>query len=298
MSVPRHLDLAEEVRPARVAAASGELAALVATPPADVPLRPAVLAVPGYTGSKEDFIHLLPLLTRAGHPVTAIDLRGQYESGGPAEVSAYTTEALGRDVAALLSAGPTRHVIGHSFGGLVCRAALIDGAPARSLTLLASGPAALGGTRAQLIEAMRPLLIDGGVPAVLAVSEELDAADPAKQALPAEVRDFLRRRFLASPEEAMLGMGQALVGAPDRVDELRRTAVPSFVLHGDADDAWSPAEQRDMAIRLGARHLEMPGVGHSPAVDDPAATATALTSFWAAVDATGIGRSVEHVVGG
>jgi len=90
MSVPRHLDLAPELCATRVTAASGELAALVATPPDDVVRRPPVLAVPGYTGSKEDFLHLLPLLARIGHPVTAIDLRGQHESGGPEDVSAYT----------------------------------------------------------------------------------------------------------------------------------------------------------------------------------------------------------------
>jgi pimeloyl-ACP methyl ester carboxylesterase len=298
MSVPKHLELAPEVRAARVAAATGELAALVATPPAEVRLRAAVLAVPGYTGSKEDFIHLLPLLARAGHPVIAIDLRGQFESGGPPDISAYTIEALGRDVAALLAAGPPRHVVGHSFGGLVCRAALLHGAPARSLTLLASGPAALGGTRGQLVELMRPLLTEGGVPAVWAVSQELEATDPAAQAVPVEVREFLRRRFLASPDEALLGMGDALVSAPDQVSDLRRTAVPTFVLHGDADDAWTPAEQRDMATRLGARHQELAGVGHSPAVDDPAATATALTTFWAAVDRSGADRSLEQVVDG
>jgi pimeloyl-ACP methyl ester carboxylesterase len=130
------------------------------------------------------------------------------------------------------------------------------------------------------------------------VSQELEAADPAAQAVPAEVRDFLRRRFLASPDEALLEMGDALVSAPDRVAELRRTAIPSFVLHGDGDDAWPPAEQRDMASRLGARYLELAGVGHSPAVDDPAATVTALTSFWASVDQAGAGGSVEHVVHG
>ena len=100
------MDLAPEIAPARVSAPSGELAALVAHPATgrDAP-RAGVLAVPGYTGSKEDFIHLLPLLARAGHPAIAIDLRGQYESGGPEDIAAYTLDALGKDVAALLSDG-------------------------------------------------------------------------------------------------------------------------------------------------------------------------------------------------
>jgi pimeloyl-ACP methyl ester carboxylesterase len=280
MSVPRHLELAPEVSAVRVQAASGELAALVATPPDDVTPRAGVLAVPGYTGSKEDFLHLLPLLALAGHPSTAIDLRGQYESSGPEDVAAYTIEALAADVASLLSQGEPRHVVGHSFGGLVCRAAILRGAPALSLTLLGSGPAALGGTRGQMIELMRPLLADGGVPAVWEVSASIDAADPKSAAVPADVREFLRRRFLASPAAALLGMGAAVTSAPDRVEELRANGIPVLVAHGDGDDAWSPAEQREMAERLGARYVVLDGAGHSPAVDVPEATAAALEAFW------------------
>lgn len=39
-----------------------------------------VLLVPGFTGSKEDFLDLLPLLHDCGWTVIALDNRGQYES--------------------------------------------------------------------------------------------------------------------------------------------------------------------------------------------------------------------------
>jgi pimeloyl-ACP methyl ester carboxylesterase len=267
-----------------VSAASGELAALVATPPAGAERRRRVLAVPGYTGSKEDFIHLLPLLAAAGHPATAIDLRGQYESGGPEDIAAYSIEALGKDVAALVDDGETPHVVGHSFGGLVCREALLSGAPIRSLTLLCSGPGRLGGNRAAMVELMRPLLEDGGVPAVFEASEQIDAADPKKAALPAEIKEFLRDRFLASPAAALIGMGEALTTAADRVAELAESGVPVLVANGELDDAWTPDEQADMAHRLGARHVVFPGLGHSPAVEDEAAVAAALEDFWATLE--------------
>jgi pimeloyl-ACP methyl ester carboxylesterase len=286
MSVPRNLELGPEVKATRVIAASGELAALVATPPAEVERRPGVLAVPGYTGSKEDYLHLLPLLARAGHPVTAIDLRGQYESGGPEDVAAYSIEALAKDVGSLLSAGEPLHLLGHSFGGLLCREAVLAGAPARSLVLLGSGPGALGGSRGQLIELMQPLVEDGGVAAVWEASTAIDAADPSKANLPADIKDFLRRRFLASPDAALLGMGSSVTTAPDRVAELRDNGIVTLVAHGSLDDAWSPAEQHDMATRLGASYVVFDGAGHSPAVDVPEAVADALESFWETVDAT------------
>lgn len=281
VSAPRSMALAPEVAPATLHVASGELAALVATPPTGVARRAKVLAVPGYTGSKEDFIHLLPVLARAGHVATAIDLRGQYESGGPEDPAVYSIEALGADVASLLAVGEPAHVVGHSFGGLICREAILAGAPALSLTLLCSGPGPLRGSRGALIELMQPLLADGGVPAVFEASEAIDAADPKKAALPSEVKTFLRDRFLASPAAALLGMGTALTTAPDRIEELRATGLPVLVAHGELDDAWSPAEQTEMAGRLGAAHVVFPGLGHSPAVEDEAAVAAALETFWA-----------------
>lgn len=60
-------------------------------------------------------------------------MRGQYESIGPDDASAYTRAALGADIAAVLEAlGPEPvHLVGHSFGGLVCREAVLAGASPR-----------------------------------------------------------------------------------------------------------------------------------------------------------------------
>ncbi|HWC33759.1 MAG TPA: alpha/beta hydrolase [Mycobacteriales bacterium] len=282
MSVPKHLRPDPLVAPAQVDAASGPLAALVGTPAAGSPQRGGVLLVPGYTGSKEDFWHLLPLLAAAGRPATAVDLRGQCDSGGPEDVAAYTIDALAADIAALLTAAATPlHLVGHSFGGLVCRAAVLSGAPVQSLTLLGSGPAALGGHRADLVAAMRPMLLEGGgVPEVWEVTAALAAGTPATLAQPPEVRAFVERRFLSSPAAALLGMGEALTTAPDRTDELAKTGVPLLVACGEADDAWAPAEQKDMALRLGAPYVEFRGAGHSPNVDVPEQVAATLEGFW------------------
>jgi pimeloyl-ACP methyl ester carboxylesterase len=67
---------------------------------------------------------------------------------------------------------------------------------------------------------------------------------------------------------------------PDRVADLAATGIPLLVAHGEADDAWSPATQADMARRLGARHEVVPDAVHSPAVENPARTVAVLTSFW------------------
>jgi pimeloyl-ACP methyl ester carboxylesterase len=280
VSIPPSLTLAPGVSARRLDAPSGPLAALVAEPASRDVLGVALL-VPGYTGSKEDFLPVLAPLAAAGHRVVAVDLRGQHESGGPEDRAAYTLDALAKDVAGLADAlGGPLHVVGHSFGGLVCRRAVINGLRPSSLALVGSGPAALGGTRAMLIEMMRPLLDDGGVAAVAEAAQALDDADPRMADVPSDVREFLVRRLRASPAAALRTMGEQLVGAPDEVDHLAATGVPVLVAHGAADDAWSPAEQQAMAARLRARHAEIAGSVHSPACEAPEALTAVLLDFW------------------
>jgi pimeloyl-ACP methyl ester carboxylesterase len=243
---------------------------------------PAVLMLPGYTGSKEDFAPVLAPLALAGFAVAAIDLPGQYESPGPADPTAYTTDALGavvRELAATL--GPQVHLVGHSFGGLVARAAVLTEPTAfASLALMCSGPAALGGERAQLIEYLEPVLAASGLAAVYAASLTLYRAQAGYVEPPAPLAAFLERRFVAGAPAMLQGMGVALRTEPDRVAELATVSIPTLVLHGVDDDAWLPAVQYDMAQRLGAEYVVIPDAAHSPAVENPAQTASALAEFW------------------
>jgi pimeloyl-ACP methyl ester carboxylesterase len=267
---------------------SGPLAALEARPLAAdhrlASLAPALL-VPGFTGSKEDFLPVLEPLAGTGRRVVAYDQRGQYESSGPDDPAAYTCPALADDLLAVIDlVGRPVHVVAHSFGGLVARDALIRQPDAAvTLTLLDSGPAALGGHRRTYLELMAPIINEGGLAAVYAAMEALNANDPTMQALPAETTEFLKKRFVTQSATAVLVTGQALVDEPDRVAELRAAyRRPILVACGEADDAWSPAEQEDMARRLGAAYEVIPGAIHSPAVENPEVTAKTLAAFWSA----------------
>jgi pimeloyl-ACP methyl ester carboxylesterase len=248
---------------------------------------PTVVLVPGFTGSKEDFRLLLGPLAAHGRRVVAVDQRGQYESPGPDDADAYSVKALAGDLLALLEAldaGPV-HLVGHSFGGLVSRAAVLERPESvRSLTLMCSGPEALTGPRTALLPLLAPVLEQGGTTGLADALEALAAEDPRTLAVSPEVRAFLRTRMVASSAAGLIGMAAGLTGEPDRVAELAASGVPVLVLYGEADDAWAPVVQADMARRLGAAHVVVPGAMHSPAVESPGPTAEALSRFFDGVE--------------
>jgi pimeloyl-ACP methyl ester carboxylesterase len=246
------------------------------------PAHPPVLLVPGYTGSKEDFGPVLDLLAAAGWFVTAIDLPGQYESPGLPRAGDYTPDSLAQVVRGVAGRLGTRtRLLGHSFGGLVARAAVI-GEPALfdSLVLLGSGPARLDGPRRVRMDELEPVLAASGLPGVYAAMQAVAVAEPGYVTPPPDVAEFLERRFLGGSPEMLQGMADALRAEPDRVAELRATGVPVLVAHGVDDDAWPPAVQHEMAQRLGAAYAVIAGAAHSPAVENPAGTVAALLAFW------------------
>jgi pimeloyl-ACP methyl ester carboxylesterase len=256
--------------------------------------RQPALLVPGYTGSKEDFLAVLQPLAAAGRRVVAIDMRGQYETPGERDRCHYAPDALAADLASLAAAvGPDGrgvHLLGHSLGGLIARrAVLAQTARISSLTLVGSGPGTLRGRRAA---ALRAMLADVGKAGPARRAErirQLWETDLEPQAVadgvPAPIVAFLRERMLRNCPEGLVAMGKYLLSCPDQTAALAGLGgSPILVLYGENDDAWTPAAQDRMARRLGAQRVCIPAAAHSPAVEAPETTASTLTLFWNAAE--------------
>jgi pimeloyl-ACP methyl ester carboxylesterase len=288
MSTPTSLELPEGARRATVATARGEFAALDAMPVSGPCELGTALLVPGYTGSKEDFIAILGQLAAAGRRVIAVDQRGQYQTAGPDDPDAYDPRELGADVTALFEATQATHLLGHSFGGLVARDSILGGCSPASLTLLSSGPAALPGPRAEELHFMLNYLDGTPTPALRDKVAEAWNSMLKPEAMAAgvapPVMTFLEERMLANNPIGLVTMATHLLKAEDKTAALAACGIPTFVLYGEEDNAWPAAQQRDMAGVLNAEHTCIPGAAHNPNVEAPATTAHALTKFWNAAE--------------
>ncbi len=249
-----------------------------------------VLLVPGFTGSKEDFLAMLEPLAELGWRVAAMDLPGQGGFPGLGPRGSNTLPALAAVVAEVLDwFAPDRrvHLVGHSMGGLVTRE-LVLAQPQRlaSWTPICSGPGALpAGSHAPLV-GLQAMLAVAPMEQIWAHKEVLDRAggwDPPS----AEVAEFCARRFIANDPIALADYSDILMSAPDQTEAtaaaLARTGLPVTVVTGALDDAWPPAWQQRMAARLGVPWREIPGRGHNPNTEDPHGTAALLDQILGSV---------------
>ncbi|MFI8288820.1 alpha/beta hydrolase [Streptomyces sp. ms191] len=282
MSKPRSLELPPRTRARRLRTARGDFAVLDTAPRGES--RGTALLLPGYTGSKEDFLALLGPLSDAGYRAVAVDGRGQHESAGPRHRGAYTRRALALDAvaqAAALGDGPV-HLLGHSFGGLVARAAASLAPKAfRSLTLLSSGPGRVARPQRVRVRALRAALALLSKEQVWRTTRWLDSRGEQPDAGdPPEIVYFLRRRWMRTRIVQLAATGRLLNRDPDGTLQLAGLGMPLHIAYGDEETVWPVEELAAAAHRTGARHTVVTGAGHSPNVSHPQELADRLTAFW------------------
>jgi pimeloyl-ACP methyl ester carboxylesterase len=258
VSTPRSLNLPDQVQRVTIHSPRGSFAALDAEPATGVCERRPALFLPGFTGSKEDFIPVLQPLALAGRRVVAIDMRGQYQSPAAPSADGYAPEALAADVTAVgdTIAGDQQglHLVGHSLGGLIAREAALAGqARVISLTLLGSGPGRIAGQRAEILRGMLALMdaAEAEKPSgetgdaigadrrlrftVAKIWDEHLEPQAREDGVPDPVIGFLHERMMGNSPTGLMAMGRYLLSCPDRTAELvHLEELPIMVLYGEA----------------------------------------------------------------
>lgn len=246
----------------------------------------SVLLAPGFTGSKEDFLELIPLLRDLGWSVVAVDHRGQCHS--PHDPNGdYSLRGWAADLCTVAQHQPRPvHLVGHSLGGLIAAEAATRFEWA-SVTLLNSGSGPIHQSQRDRLKLLITALESFAPEQIWDAKTQMDRAQGWQPPSP-EVEDFMRERFLATDPASLVAMAQILLSGP-HVD-LSQVASPVLVAFGaDDPDSWSWQTQVDLAQRSRARLVLIPDAAHSPAVEAPRATAGVLAGlFVAGTDTRGV----------
>ena len=232
---------------------------------------PRVVLVPGATGSKEDFVLMMPLLAGAGFRVESYDLAGQYESwnAGPWNLdpprTRYDERLFLDDLLAVLDDGAgDAHVLGYSFAATLAELALLE-RPDRfaSLTLLSAPPEP--GQAFRGVKRIGPISgltspRQGAALMLWGIRNNLNKVPPRRLA-------FVRERFALTRRESVDDIIGLMMRTPDVLDELAASPVPKLVAVGE-HDLWPRELHERFAARIGAR-LAVYATGHSPCETAP-----------------------------
>ncbi|VVJ22385.1 Uncharacterised protein [Amycolatopsis camponoti] len=240
---------------------------------------PVLLLIHGSASSARSWDALLPLLTGT-HRVVRIDLLGHGRSAKPDDAAYDVPEQARRAGEALdrLGAGHAV-VVGHSSGGLVATA-LAERRPAlvTALVLVDTGPSldTYIGPQVAFDAEQWARLTDEQIRQAMASAFGRPGHE-APAPLVDDVRGMTFTSFTATQRGAVEYLARQAI--PDR---LRALGTPVLVLFGEDDRRWRPSSSL-AAYRAvpGARVVPLPGVGHSPMLEDPPRTAEALLAFTA-----------------
>ena len=247
--------------------------------PANASSTCAVVFIHGVGGSARIWAAQMQSFAAGGFVPVAVDLLGY---GGRTPVEALDFDSLAADVEATIAArGLERPVlVGHSLGGMVAQTMLRLRPEGYSAAVLACTSPAFGNADGEfqkkfVADRIGPL-DTGKTMADLApglVSRMVGpAAEPAGRAFAIEVMS-------AVPPATYRAAVRCLVTFDERAS-LPSICVPVLCLAGEADQTAAAKVMERMAARIpGARFASLPGAGHLPNLETPAAFDTAILDF-------------------
>jgi len=246
---------------------------------------PAVLLIQNAVTPPALWDPVIPALAEA-YRVIRVDLLGRVSPGaGPAGAAGYDVPAQARRAGAVLDELGVDRVtaIGHSSGGMVATA-LAEQRPGTvaAVALINTGPSLAAKIPDSLATRLLNAPLAGRLLWRLKTAETIRRAAGTAFTRPVSIPSALIEHTEAMPYRSfaltMRGYRDYLSqrSMPDRLGGL---GLPVLVLFGAEDRRWRSASAGVYRDVPGARVEMLPGVGHTPMMEDPLTTASLLLDF-------------------
>ena len=224
-----------------------------------------ILLVPGLVSSPRIFGPLLPALWRLGPVTVANHIRD---------------DNMGAIARRILAEAPPRFALaGHSMGGYIALE-IMRQAPQRVAKLALINTQARP-DNAEATTRRQGQMARAGNGEFHAVLDEMfpGLVHPSRQG-EAALRQLVRDMGDDVGPEAFIRQQKAVISRPDSRPTLAWIKCPTLVLSGDQDNTIPNSLSMEMASGIpGAKLLVLPNCGHLPQVEQPQATADALTEW-------------------
>jgi pimeloyl-ACP methyl ester carboxylesterase len=244
---------------------------------------PALVLIHGLGASTRWWDRVLPMLVSSYH-VIRVDLLGHGRSAKPAG-GGYAVPQQAHRVGQAMDQLGIRHavLVGHSTGGYVATA-LAEQRPdlVTALALIDTGPRldafVSDGTVGRLVDVpvvgqlLWRLRTDGIIRRGL--STAFAPGFTAPRQVVEDTRAMTYHGLTAASHASDDYLGERPL--PDRLSALGK---PVLVIFGERDRRWQPSSVASYRTLAGARMEVIPGVGHSPMLEDPPRTAALLLSL-------------------
>jgi pimeloyl-ACP methyl ester carboxylesterase len=249
------------------------------------PDAPALLLIHGSAGSTAWWDPVVPALAGTCR-VIRVDLLGHGRSSTTA--GGYGIPAHARRVGAALDrlgAGRVT-VIGHSMGCTVATA-LAEQRPdkVRALTLIDMGPSLGAVPPEDLLVRLLLARFPGRLLWRLRNETTIRKAMRSAFTRPIDIPDAIIEAALGMTHPALAGTAHGAlqyIGQQSLPDRLAALGIRVLVIFGTEDARYPSSSAADYRVVPGARVELLPGVGHTPMMEDPETTGTLLLEFVAA----------------
>lgn len=250
---------------------------------------PGLLLVHGFGGLKEDFADHAGAFAET-HTVVTFDHRGHGERDKPEALDAYSLDRLRADVLAVADAAEldTFVLLGHSMGGMVVRRIATDHPHrVRALVMMDTSPGPIPSMDPAILDLGAEIAINDGKDALKAA---LDAAAPldseAYQRVLVErpgYQEYVDHKWNTLSVVMWAALARAIGYQSDDLELFASLSMPLLVIVGEQDESFIAPSEAMHATAPDARLVVIPGAGHSPQFENPAAWYAALSEFVAAV---------------